>query len=243
MGKENIRMSEEYDDTAWLGAGYAEDFDAVVLANGDFPVHPIALRVLHSARYLICCDAAAEGVLDRTGKMPDAVVGDGDSLPQAIKVSLGDTYHEFEEQDYNDLTKATRFFTLLSQEAGYQNIPLRSHDKPLRMAYLGATGKREDHTLGNISLLSFYKESFGINPVMFTDNGVFTAHNGDDTITTVAGQQISIFNIGCRKMSSEGLRWAARPFEEWWMGTLNEALSNSMTIHADGRYLVFRKYM
>ena len=40
-----------------------EEFDTVILCNGEFPTHPKALEVLHNAKYLCCCDGAAEECL------------------------------------------------------------------------------------------------------------------------------------------------------------------------------------
>ena len=193
-------------------------FDAVILANGTFPSHPIPLGIVHHAVHLIACDGAI-----RLAPQAEAVVGDGDSVPPE--------YHDrlilIEEQEDNDLTKATRH--CLAQ--GWQ-----------RIAYLGCTGKREDHTLGNIGLLMRYFRDMGVEGVMFTDQGVFTPARGDRTFPSWPRQQVSIFNFGCHQIRSEGLRWNSYAFEEWWQGTLNEALGDQFTLSADGYYMVFQTY-
>lgn len=253
----------------WLSENGFLNFDAVILADGEFPKHHIPISVLRNAPYLVCCDAAAKTFFEHENwqadksSLPscnplitslatshlqrqlkiDAVIGDGDSLPSEMKQALSNIYHHFEEQDYNDLTKATRFIV-----NKFINHPLPSSSDvssplyPLRIAYLGATGKREDHTLGNISLLKFYAKTYGIEPVMFTNHGVFSAHFGNATIPTFPRQQVSIFNITCKRLESEGLRWCVTPFSEWWMGTLNEALNDTVSIKADGYYLLYRVY-
>ena len=33
-------------------------FDAVVLCDGDYPSHAVALSILQHAKYLVCCDGA-----------------------------------------------------------------------------------------------------------------------------------------------------------------------------------------
>ncbi len=58
----------------------------VLLANGDFPRHPVPLTILRRAGSLICCDGAAANL--PAGIEPDAVVGDGDSLPPAARLPL-----------------------------------------------------------------------------------------------------------------------------------------------------------
>ena len=106
-----------------------EMFDAVIVANGQFPTHAIPLAILHDAKHIVACDGAIHHI-----PQAEAVIGDGDSVPEAFRSKL----IRIEEQDDNDLTKATRYCV----ENGWK-----------RIAYLGCTGKREDHTLGNISLL------------------------------------------------------------------------------------------
>ena len=132
-----------------------------------------------------------------------------------------------EEQADNDLTKATRY--CLSQ--GWH-----------RLAYLGATGLREDHTLGNISLLMRYFREMDVDGTMFTDHGFFTPACGHRTFSAMKGQQVSIFNFGCHQLSSEGLRWDCYDFDQWWQGTLNEALAATFSISADSYYLVYQTY-
>lgn len=201
-------------------------YDAVILAAGDYPTHPIARGILENASYLVCCDGAAQGLIAH-GILPHAIVGDGDSLPDDIKTKYPHLIHTETEQEYNDLTKSTRF----AVAQGFQQI-----------AYLGCTGQREDHTLGNISLMSFYRREFHIQPVMYTDNGIFTPAFGTQTFSSFPRQQVGIFRIHCDELSSEGLRWKSYPYTEWWQGTLNEAIGDTFTIHSDGEYIVYQTY-
>lgn len=212
-------------------------YDAVILGDGNFPSSAEALSVLSSARFLCCCDNAGRAYIERfvalEGKrLPDAIVGDGDSLSAEFKEKYADIYHQIDEQEYNDLTKATRFCIEHVKRSG----------TALRIAYIGTTGKREDHTLGNISLLSFYRKTFGIIPEMITDHGTFTAHGGDVTLPSFPRQQVSIFNLSCKDITSLGLKWDAYAYAELWQGTLNEALAEEFTINADGDFIVYRTH-
>lgn len=205
------------------------EFDVVILADGEFPFHEIPLKVLDEASFLICCDNAGKRLIEMSGRVPDAIVGDGDSLPVEFKERYSDIYHQVDEQDYNDLTKATRYAIGVKGGAG----------RPLRVAYVGATGKREDHTIGNVSLMEFYRRELGVEPVMITDYGVFAPYCGDAVIPAFKGQQVSVFNLTSKRMSSEGLKWNIGTYNEWWQGTLNEALGDSVAIHSDGAYIVY----
>lgn len=199
----------------------------VILANGDFPTSPEPLKILSEATFVCCCDGAAEKLICY-GRTPDAIVGDGDSLSAELKEEYCDIIHSESEQDYNDLTKAVRY--CISQGAK-------------EIIILGATGLREDHTLGNISLLAYYKETYAISISMYTDFGVFlTAGAGTTRFSSFPRQQISIFNLNCSKIESEGLKWKTQAFKQFWQGTLNEALGNSFCITADNNYLVYSTY-
>lgn len=198
-------------------------FDAVILANGDFPKAKEPLEQLRQARFLCCCDAAAMAV-----EHCDVVIGDGDSLSGLLKQKFKDSYIQISEQEDNDQTKATRYCI----SRGFRNI-----------LYLGSTGKREDHTLGNISLMVEYMRSYGIRPTMMTDYGVFTPHHGNHTFDSFPRQQVSIFDFGCSHLECDGLLYPLHPFTNWWQGTLNESLSTQFSIFSDGDYLVFRTFL
>ena len=195
-----------------------DEYDAVILANGAFPTADEPLRLLREARFVVCCDGAA-----RHWPQCDAIVGDGDSVPEALR----DRLIQIEEQEDNDLTKATRYCLSKGMK---------------RIVYLGTTGKREDHTLGNISLIVRYVQEMGIEPLLATDYGWFVVAEGESTFESFKGQQVSIFNMSCNALSSEGLLWQAYPYRQWWQGTLNESASDSFTLKGDSFYLVYRTY-
>ena len=201
-------------------------FDAVVLCAGDFPTHDIPLCVLRDAPYLCCCDGAAVQAVSY-GLRPDAIVGDGDSLPDDFKRQYSGIIHLVSEQEYNDMTKATRHCIRRGAR---------------RIVYVGATGKREDHTMGNISLLAYYLDSLSVQPVMLTDYGFFVPASGSRTFGSFARQQVSIFNVSSRSIVSEGLRWPSYAYSALWQGTLNEAEADTFTLRADGTYIVYRTY-
>ena len=76
-------------------------FDAVVLCDGDYPSHAVALSILQHAKYLVCCDGAGMHYILH-GVTPDAIVGDCDSLPDDFKRRYADLAHLVDEQDDND---------------------------------------------------------------------------------------------------------------------------------------------
>ena len=197
-------------------------FDAVIVAGGEFPTTPQPLEVLQNAPFVVCCDGAADHYI-ATGHVPDAIVGDGDSISAANREKYAHMLHVISEQETNDQTKAVRFL----MERGKR-----------RIAIVGATGRREDHTIGNISLLIEYARK-GCEVCTFTDHGVFIPCNGTTTHKCRKGQQVSIFSITARDLSAEGLLYPIYDFNNWWQGTLNECTGEEFTINATGEYLLF----
>lgn len=207
-------------------------FDAVVLANGEQPQHAIPLQLLKEAPFLVCCDGAIQQLAlkqfaNKEDSKADMIVGDGDSIPAWAREQYQHCLHLESEQDDNDLTKATRFCMSKGMK---------------RIVYLGATGLREDHTLGNISLIVRYAREMGVEPVMVTNHGWFVPVMGTAVFDSFPRQQVSLFNFGCTFLRTEGLKYDGYPFSQWWQGTLNEATGSRFRIEADGYYLVFRTY-
>ena len=58
--------------------------EAVILANGEYPSHPLPLQMLKNAEFVVCCDGAANEYILR-GHTPDVIIGDGDSLSPEYK--------------------------------------------------------------------------------------------------------------------------------------------------------------
>lgn len=204
----------------------------VILADGDFPESDIPLGYLENADKIICCDGAVENLVDY-GIEPDYIVGDMDSIPEALKVRFSSNLHIDRDEDCNDLTKAVRF----SIERGYTDLVI-----------LGASGKREDHTLGNISLLSDYSESLAVR--MITDHGIFLPVKSGDKVSSYPGQQVSVFSFGEGQraegggygITTENLKYPLEGLElkKLWMGTLNECTDDYFSlIFMDDSVIVF----
>lgn len=203
-----------------------KDKRVVILANGDYPTHPKPLEKLMEAELVVCCDGGADQYI-ANGYVPDVIIGDGDSLSQENRIKFADRIHYIPDQETNDQTKAVKYLI----EKGYTSISI-----------VGATGKREDHTIGNISLLVEYMR-MGAEVKSYTDYGVFIACSGTRNFKCRKGQQVSIFNFTSKNLSSNGLEYPIYTFTSWWQGTLNNCLEEKFTIHADGEYIVFLNYI
>lgn len=208
---------------------YCRNNDIAIVADGCFPTTEYPLSLLHKANTIICCDNSVIKLMQHTTLMPDFIVGDIDTMSPGNRLRFKDIIREFPDQQTNDLTKAFRFALTLN---------------PDMIHILGATGNREDHTLGNISLLAGYAAEFG-NIEMVTDYGIFTAHSNTCTIECTPRQQVSIFAFDpTLKIKSEGLRYPTDNvvFDSWWKATLNQACSTEFTLSLShpAMILVFR---
>ena len=188
-----------------------------ILAGGDFPVAPESLYELRHASLVVCCDGAAAELVRRGGE-PDHIVGDMDSLPQELAIRYSSIIHKVTEQDDNDLTKAFHFALTLAPE---------------RIVILGATGRREDHTMGNIGHLVDFTREASCPVEMVTETGRFFALLGSGTFSVLPGSQVSLFAFDpTLRLHSEGLVYQTSGvvFDALWKATLNEASSNRVTL-------------
>ena len=212
-----------------------KDLKIAILANGDAPRHPIPRQILSEASLLVCCDGAL-ATARALGREPDFVVGDGDSIPPPDRESLGERFVHISEQDSNDLAKAFRFV------CSHATQPPSS----LHIAILGATGLREDHTLGNIFRLVEFTAMVPDTSI-YTDTGVFEAVRSERTFDASPGAPVSVFApIPGTAVSSKGLQWPLNgvSLASLWSGTLNRATGHSFTLCTDGNpILVYRPYM
>ena len=182
------------------------------------------------AEYL---ELALDSVVNQTLKPDEIVLVQDGELTKELYVIIEEYKRKYAsilhlnpDQESNDQTKAIQYLT----QKGIRSV-----------AILGATGKREDHTLGNISLLIEYHR-LDIEARIYTDYGVFIPASGTNRFQAQPGSQVSIFSFGTQSMRSEGLRYPLRDFTNWWQGTLNEVVSSPFTIECEGDYLVFLSY-
>lgn len=194
--------------------------DTVILAAGDFPrTGGAAWRLLAGAKRVVCCDGAAQAYRRRFKREPLAIVGDLDSLKGGR--SGGARIVHVAEQETNDLAKAVRWCAA----QGWK-----------RPVIVGATGKREDHTLGNV----FRALAFGLEIV--TDHGRFVPFEGRLRLKVAAGAPVSVFAPDpTTRMTSKGLEWPLDGvrFDNLYCATLNCATATTVTLTSTRRVSVW----
>ena len=203
-------------------------YRTVILAGGDFPRHPLPLSFMRDASQIICCDGATEALLNY-GLEPDYITGDLDSLSHSLQQRFGYCIHRNTCQNTNDLTKAVNFCV----EKQWKEITI-----------VGATGKREDHSIGNISLIPDYADYAQVQ--LITDYGVFVPLKESGHFESYAKQQVSIFSITPQTLFTlRGLKYplTKQKLPQWWTGTLNESTGDDFYIEMDcGKALLFRVF-
>ncbi len=202
---------------------------AVILANGKFPEHPKPLSTLLHAPMIVCCDGAIEH-LESLCITPNALVGDLDSVNDHLKNKYQSILHHDPDQNSNDLTKAVKWCI----DQRIKNITI-----------LGATGKREDHTIGNIGLLINYAR-LGVEVEIVSDTGVLKPLMKSAKLESYKGQQVSIFSSNNETIVyTKNLKYPIvnQKIPEWWMGTLNESLGDWFElVFAPGPVIVYQKF-
>lgn len=208
----------------------------VIICDGSFPRTEYPRYLIRTADFIICCDGALKKFIRNSKaifgaeRLPDRVVGDMDSLPESLRKKHADIIVKIDEQEHNDQTKAFRW--AMENIEGIESITI-----------LGATGQREDHTIGNISLLMEYArmydlEGMGIQVQMITDHATIVAVTDTVEMDCGEGRQISILSPdNTLRIKSEGLRWKTDDvvFDNWWKATLNVAVQDNIRLEFSHR--------
>lgn len=199
----------------------------VVVADGSFPSHQTPLMFLENTNNIIACDGAANTLISKN-IIPQVIIGDCDSLDKTIKNKFENIIQKIDEQETNDLTKAINYCASKHIE---------------KVVIIGATGKREDHTLANLSLLEQYQSKIKDISIL-SDYGYFNFIFSDTKLESFIGQQVSLFCVEESIISSKNLVYKIekRKFSRLWEATLNESKSGTFEIFTTKPVLVFRGY-
>lgn len=203
---------------------------AAIIGNGLFPKKEYPLYLLGQADHIICCDGAFSNYLRHSRsagvtRLPDAIIGDMDSLSPAAQKEYGSLIVRVDDQDTNDQTKAFRHVI-----GNFRDVT--------DIFFLAATGKREDHTIGNMSLLMEYAgypevTDRGIRLQMISDFSTILPVTDSISMECGQGRAISIFSPDSSlRICSEGLRWPTDNvvFDNWWKASLNRTSEDTVKL-------------
>lgn len=192
------------------------DRDAPVTLVGGGEATPEDLyEALTLAPHCVAADGGAALVLT-SGKMPEAVIGDFDSLPSEMEARIPpDRLHRVAEQDSTDFAKC-----------------LMRIDAPLIVG-VGFTGRRVDHQLAALNTLVVFDHPpcvlLGAEEVIFHAPPRFE-------LDMAVGDVVSLFPMQRVKGRSQGLEWPIDGIDfapGHRVGTSNRA-TGSVTLEMDG---------
>lgn len=144
------------------------------------------IHALTKAPVLVAADGGADRAL-AAGVVPDAVIGDLDSLSNAARAQIpADRIHHVADQDSTDFDKA-----------------LRSISAPFVIG-VGFTGGRVDHELAVFSVLV---QRAAMPVILLGDQDVILRAPGAITLTLPVGTRFSVFPMSEVAARSTGLKW------------------------------------
>ena len=199
----------------------------VVVGNGEFPTHTIPLNHLKNAGTIICTDGGADQ-LSPHNFTPDIIVGDMDSTKLKIENFKG-LWISSPDQNRTDLQKTLDWCIA---------------NDLTEVTVLGIMGKREDHSLGNLHVLAEFSQKMNIQ--FITNYAVIYCIQGKKTISSVAGQQISIVAIeNIQSISTVGLKYELKnkQFPPVCNGISNEAIGKTFTIESTEPIWLFLNHL
>jgi thiamine pyrophosphokinase len=216
---------------------------AVIIGGGEFPKKAYPRELIRQADVIVCCDGNAlkaflrnrEKIFNDSEREPDAVVGDMDSMPKRLAKQYSHLLAKVDEQDDNDQTKAFRYV-------------LEHYPEVDTIHFIAATGKREDHTVGNLGLLMEYARSEAGTVGersrtidMVSDYSTAFAITESCELVLGKGRRISIFSPdNSLTIKSDGLEWPTDKvvFDNWWKATLNRTNKDVLTLELSHKSLV-----
>ncbi|HET6527220.1 MAG TPA: thiamine diphosphokinase [Balneolaceae bacterium] len=198
----------------------------LILCNGDPPSKQLFLSAFSACDYFIAADGGGNIARD-FGQTPDVVIGDLDSFESRSD----DTFEVvFDPDQYsNDLEKA---------------LQLALKKQGTHVQVLGATGKRLDHTLKNLSVLKQFDNQF--EEIVFKDNfGDTFLIPRRFAIDLPPGTPVSLFPLSGRVngITTSGLKYPLKnePLENGVHdGSSNEVIESPVEItHQTDDLLIF----
>lgn len=166
---------------------------AVILCDGDIPQKTRIERELSDAELLIAADDGANRAKE-LGFQPDVIIGDLDSY--MVTGNEKALVIKDEDQETNDLEKALSYALKKSASS---------------VIVFGATGKRLDHTLKNLSVLLQFDSRFS-SLVFIDDYAVLRVIHSPFKDSFEVGTVISLFPLSGKVegITTSGLKYPLR---------------------------------
>jgi thiamine pyrophosphokinase len=195
----------------------------LVVANGEPPSRPLLLRLMQEHDQLVAVDGGLHCCLD-AGFEPELLIGDFDSISEEERENFSHiTQIHTPDQNRSDLEKALNYLFTSDVEG---------------ITVCGALGKRLDHTLTNICLLSRYPDKVKFE----TDTEICFALPKTSVLKCRVGQILSLIPVStyATEIFTQGLKWelAGESLSKNYVGISNVCLKNEISIRFDSGDLI-----
>lgn len=193
--------------------------EAVTLIGGG----PIVAELLTLARSvaprIVAADGGA-GVVLATGAVPEAIIGDMDSLDPKARAAFADRLYHIAEQETTDFEKC-----------------LTRIEAPLVIG-VGFLGGRMDHSLASLNVLARHRDRAVI--LLNEADVCCVVPEGGLRLSLPEGLRLSLLPLGAARLWSEGLRWNVEGDEmapDGFVSISNE-VAGEVTLRAKGPMLL-----
>ena len=203
---------------------------ALIIANGELPQKKRVMLLLKRAAAIICADGGANVAL-KMGITPDVIVGDLDSIhAEALVKFRRVAIDENRDDQTTDLEKAITW----AIQSNYDHITV-----------VGASGKRLDHTVGNLGVLrKFFPDAI---ITLVDDHGELCYVGRECSFDAEPGDIVSLIPLNrCEEVSTTGLKY---PLEGESLelgvreGTSNVVVASPVSIKVKkGHLLLFKLF-
>jgi thiamine pyrophosphokinase len=207
----------------------------LIICNSELPKKEVVGKLLKEVDYIVCACGGANRALEYD-IIPDAVVGDLDSISEETKRKLDKKiFHQILDFNSTDLEKTMRFI----------------YEKGLKEAIIiGGTSGKFDYALGNLSILKRWGDKIDLKIV--DDYSEIKYINKKISFEGEIGTVISLIAVGkAEGINTEGLKYNLKNFDMEFsdLGIHNEIISNPVTISVErgdlfifkGNYIEFHK--
>lgn len=201
---------------------------ALIICNGEMPSSKLLSPLLKKKPLIVCADGGANKVRP-FGIIPDAIIGDLDSITQKTRLYFSSVpIIRMTDQNSTDLEKVLEYLLVNSVTSA---------------TIVGATGDRPDHTMSNFSILLKYHRKIALQ--FFDERCTVEVVQKKVRFTAEIGQQISLVPMGrCGGITTKGLKY---PLKNETLelgvreGSSNEASASSVEITVKtGSLLLFK---
>lgn len=164
---------------------------ALIIANGEIPHKNIVRKLIKEHDLIICADGGAN-IARKLKIKPNLIIGDFDSVkPESLKYYAEVKKIVKKAQNSTDLEKAIEYCI---------------KKKIKKITVIGASGKRTDHTIGNLGCFKKYKKFIELS--MYDANGEIVGFEKTIRLNTQKGEIISLIPLNkCSGITTKNLKY------------------------------------